>query len=90
VLNTKTGKLSDNSIKVLMKRYLIRDEEDNVTENPEEMFLRVAKSIASQESDYNATPKEIRKLESDFFDLMWNLDFVPNSPTLMNAGTGQG
>ena len=54
MVNVKVGKLSDNSIKVLERRYLIRDEEDNVTESPEEMFRRVAHSIASQEKKHKA------------------------------------
>jgi len=90
VVNVKVGKLSDNSIKVLERRYLIRDEQDHVTETPEEMFRRVAIAIASQEQEYGATDKAVSKLIDKFFDLMWSLDFVPNSPTLMNAGTGQG
>ena len=90
MVNVKVGKLSDNSIKVLERRYLIRDEEDNVTESPEEMFRRVAHSIASQEKKHKASDKSVSELTNKFFDLMWSLDFVPNSPTLMNAGSGQG
>ena len=90
MVNVMTGKLSDNSIAVLERRYLTRDEEDNVTESPKEMFRRVAHAIASQEKSYKATTKEIKSLSDKFFKMMWDLDFVPNSPTLMNAGTGQG
>ena len=85
-----TGKLSNNSIEVLERRYLIRDEEDKVTESPKEMFHRVAHAIASQEKNHKATAKGVDRLTDKFFKIMWDLDFVPNSPTLMNAGTGQG
>ena len=90
MVNVMTGKLSDNSIAVLERRYLIRDEEDNVTESPKEMFRRVAHAIASQEKSHKTTDKEVGALTDKFFKMMWDLDFVPNSPTLMNAGTGQG
>ena len=46
--------------------------------------------MAEVEYKYGATEDQVAELEQSFFDLMWNLDFVPNSPTLMNAGTGQG
>ena len=86
---TTTGKLTQNAITVLEKRYLIR-EGDKPVENPEEMFTRVAKTLASVESRYGTSKIDTKKLEKQFFDIMWNLDFMPNSPTLMNAGTGAG
>lgn len=86
---TITGKLTQNAITVLEKRYLIR-EGDKPVENPEEMFTRVAKTLASVESRYGISKIDTKKLEKQFFDIMWNLDFMPNSPTLMNAGTGAG
>jgi len=78
--------LSENAIKVLERRYLKRDEAGSLLEKPKEMFVRVAKNIASAEKGYNKTEKEILKIEKDFFDIMADLDFLPNSPTLMNAG----
>ncbi|MHB1376992.1 MAG: ribonucleotide reductase N-terminal alpha domain-containing protein, partial [Candidatus Humimicrobiaceae bacterium] len=71
---------------VLERRYLKRDEYGNLLEEPREMFLRVAKNIASVEKKYNRTEAEIRETEKKFFDIMTDLDFLPNSPTLMNAG----
>jgi len=78
--------LTDNAITVLERRYLKRDEYGNLLEEPRDMFLRVAKNIASAEKNYNRTDSEIRKIEKKFFDIMTDLDFLPNSPTLMNAG----
>ncbi|MDD3818916.1 MAG: ribonucleotide reductase N-terminal alpha domain-containing protein [Actinomycetota bacterium] len=84
-LNKKIN-LSDNAIKVLERRYLKRDEEGNLLESPRDMFVRVAKNIASAEKKYGKTEKEIKEIEKQFFDIMTDLDFLPNSPTLMNAG----
>jgi ribonucleoside-diphosphate reductase alpha chain len=82
----KNINLSENAIKVLERRYLKRDEAGGILEKPKEMFARVARNIASAEKSYNKTEKEILKIEKDFFDIMADLDFLPNSPTLMNAG----
>ena len=90
MLNVMTGKLSDNAIEILERRYLVRDEKDNVVESPHDMFRRVAHAIASQEENHGVSAKEVADLTDKFFEMMWDLDFVPNSPTLMNAGTGQG
>ena len=78
--------LSKNAVKVLEKRYLKRDEEGTILETPAGMFLRVAGNIASAEKNYGKTQEEIREIERQFFDIMSDLDFLPNSPTLMNAG----
>jgi ribonucleoside-diphosphate reductase alpha chain len=84
-LNKKIS-LSENAIKVLERRYLKRDEEGILLETPGEMFVRVARNIASAEKKYGKTEEEIKKIEKQFFDIMTDLDFLPNSPTLMNAG----
>lgn len=81
--------LSENAIKVLEKRYLTKDVNGNVTETPEEMFRRVAYHIASAEKNYK-TKKDVKKVEEKFFEIMTNLEFLPNSPTLMNAGKDLG
>jgi ribonucleoside-diphosphate reductase alpha chain len=78
--------LSPNSLKVLRKRYLKKDDEGNPIENPSDMFARVAENIASAEERYGATPEQVEEVAHDFYQLMTSLDFLPNSPTLMNAG----
>jgi len=81
--------LSDNALRVLEKRYLMKNEEGKVTESPQELFRRVAKHIASAELRYD--PKaDISSWEEAFYQLIANLEFLPNSPTLMNAGRELG
>lgn len=82
-------KLSENAIKVLEKRYLEKDENGNLLENCEDMFRRVAKAIAAADKEYTDA-KGLVKLENEFFEMMANLEFLPNSPTLMNAGRPLG
>ncbi|PYG85636.1 ribonucleoside-diphosphate reductase class II [Ruminiclostridium sufflavum DSM 19573] len=82
-------KLSENAVKVLEKRYLSKDENGNLLENCEGMFRRVAKAVASADAEYT-DEKGIAKLEQEFFDMMADLEFLPNSPTLMNAGRPLG
>ncbi len=77
--------LTENALKVLEKRYLIKDENSNPAETPEDMFHRVARNIA--QADLKYTPEQgTEKTEAEFYRLMTSLDFMPNSPTLMNAG----
>lgn len=75
--------LSPNSLKVLEARYLQRDKDRNVTETPKGLFHRVAQNIAEAERRYSG---DVEKTAEQFYDLMTSLDFLPNSPTLMNAG----
>ena len=84
-LNKKVD-LSENAVRVLERRYLKRDEEGVLLEKPLGMFIRVARNIASAEKKYGKTEQEIIHLEKQFFNIMTDLDFLPNSPTLMNAG----
>ncbi len=79
-------KLTTNALKVLEKRYLKKDEAGALIETPEEMFRRVAKAIASAERNYGKSKTEIEQTEEGFYELMTSLKFLPNSPTLMNAG----
>ncbi len=79
-------KLSDNSLRVLEKRYLKKDENGKVVETPHEMFSRVAKTIAGADRIFRKSEDEVAKLEKEFYDMMSGLEFMPNSPTLMNAG----
>lgn len=81
--------LSQNAIKVLEKRYLIRDKDGNVLETPEKMFRRVAETIAAADKAY-VSDAQLQSIEQDFYDMMTNLEFLPNSPTLMNAGRPLG
>lgn len=79
--------LSENALKVLKARYLLRDENGNVIETPEEMFRRVSNAIASVEASYGNDPSEWAER---FYDAMSNLLFLPNTPTLINAGKELG
>ncbi|HHW49470.1 MAG TPA: vitamin B12-dependent ribonucleotide reductase [Clostridiaceae bacterium] len=81
--------LSENAVKVLERRYLSKDENGKLIETPEEMFRRVARAVAEADKEYSS-PEELEALEQEFFDMMSNLEFLPNSPTLMNAGKPLG
>ncbi len=81
---------SENALKVLEKRYLLRDEQGIVKETPEQLFKRVAYAVASAEKEWGATASEIEKLAERFFNSMFSCSFMPNSPTLMNAGKPGG
>lgn len=74
--------LSANALKVLETRYLIKNDEGKVVETPEQLFRRVAKAVALAEK----TPELQERYEQVFWELMSNLDFLPNTPTLLNAG----
>lgn len=80
-----TVEISENARVVLEKRYLRKDDSGNIIESPDGMFSRVAKAIAQPENDYG-TKTEAEYWEKEFLKIMSDLDFVPNSPTLMNAG----
>ncbi|MBN2013693.1 MAG: vitamin B12-dependent ribonucleotide reductase [Candidatus Altiarchaeota archaeon] len=82
-------KLSVNAIKVLERRYLRKDEGGRIVENPEGMFRRVSKAVALADSPYNRKA-DLGKLGDEFYAAMASLEFLPNSPTLMNAGTDVG
>ena len=77
-------KLSPAAIAALKKRYLRKDEKGNIIETPEEMLRRVAKAVAEAEE------KGKEEWAEKFYQLMESLDFLPNSPALMNAGTPLG
>ena len=82
-------KLTVNAVNVLKKRYLLKDEHGQVVETPDGMFRRVAKAVAKADLAYSPQA-DVAALEEEFYRLMVSLDYLPNSPTLMNAGTGVG
>jgi ribonucleoside-diphosphate reductase alpha chain len=82
--------ISDNARVVLDKRYLQKNDAGDLIESPEGMFRRVAKSLAAPEFKYEKTPDEVAVIEENFFQMMASLEYLPNSPTMMNAGTGAG
>ena len=82
--------LSPNAITVLEKRYLVRDETGKPVETPAELFTRVASTIAEPDRQYGASDGAIVALTEAFFELMAKRLFMPNSPTLMNAGRPLG
>ncbi len=73
-----------NALKVLEKRYLRKDEQGNIIESPEDMLRRVAKTIAEVDKNYGEDAELSYK---KFYEIIAKLEFLPNSPTLMNAGT---
>ena len=84
------AELTENARIVLGKRYLKKDGAGEPTEEPEVMFWRVARTIAGVDSDYGATDSAVDEVARQFYDLMINGKFEPNSPTLMNAGRPLG
>lgn len=82
-------KLSINAMEVLKKRYLLKDDAQNVVETPGELFHRVAGHIAQAEKAFRGS-RSVGEAEDKFLSMMRALEFIPNSPTLMNAGTSLG
>lgn len=82
-------KIGKNAMTVLERRYLIKDENNQPVETVEGLFLRVAGAIAQMDKIYDKDA-DVEKTQQEFFDMMTNLEFLPNSPTLMNAGRPLG
>jgi ribonucleoside-diphosphate reductase alpha chain len=78
--------LCPNALKVLEKRYLKKGEDGRPLEKPSDMFMRVAQNIAAAERAWGADETRVTEVARDFYELMTSLEFLPNSPTLMNAG----
>jgi ribonucleoside-diphosphate reductase alpha chain len=74
-------------MEVLKSRYLLRDEQENIIESPTKLFERVAKAIAKVDADFGDDAQES---ENEFYEMMTKLEFIPNTPTLFNAGTPIG
>ena len=82
--------LSENAVKVLERRYLKRDKEGNCIETPADMFRRVADTIAAGNLKFGSTQADVDKLSDEFYEMITKRYFMPNSPTLMNAGRELG
>jgi len=87
---SKVGTWTDSALRVLRERYLLRNQQGEVIETPEEMCWRVAQSIAAGEARYGRSPAAVHEVATAFYETMVDGYFVPNSPTLMNAGKGNG
>ena len=85
-INSDAPELYDNSKVVLERRYLGKDRSGNVLENFEDMFTRVAENLAEAETNYDNSKSAKQDAIDEFRSVMRKLDFLPNSPTLMNAG----
>ena len=81
-------KLGVNAVSVLKRRYLLKNDQGEVVETPSELFHRVARAVASADARYR--PQDVEHTEVEFYDAVTRLEFMPNSPTLMNAGTRIG
>jgi ribonucleoside-diphosphate reductase alpha chain len=75
---------------VAEKRYFQKNDAGTPIEDADELFRRVANAVAVPEKNYGKLDVEIKMVSNEFFQMMSDLDFIPNSPTLMNAGTNQG
>src|SRR5438105_10244069 len=84
------AQLNDNARTVISKRYLIKDATGTPTERPEDMFWRVASTVAEADRRYGSSDAEVTDTATDFYTLMTERRFEPNSPTLMNAGRPLG
>src|SRR3990172_5015873 len=82
--------LTQNASKVLEKRYLKKNEVGKVVETPEELFRRVAKAVVLADLHYGKSEDDVQRIEEEFYEMMTSIVFLPNSPTLMNAGRSLG
>ena len=82
--------ISEQAETILAHRYFLKDTNGELIEDSTQLFWRVAKAIAEVDYQYEVFHSEVTLLERNFFEMMQKLEFLPNSPTLMNAGTAQG
>ncbi len=85
-----TPNFSSNALVVLKKRYFKKNAKGEIIEDPVQLLLRVAKCVSAVEERYGASKEAVKEIEEAFFEMMANLEFMPNSPTLMNAGRDLG
>ena len=90
ILNEIPVSLSPQAEVVAQKRYFLKNNKNDVIEDASQMFRRVANAVASVEKQYGKLDVDVQLTANDFYTVMSSLDFIPNSPTLMNAGTEQG
>src|SRR4051812_47970143 len=89
--NRKLGEWSEQARRVLHERYLMKDEAGTtVIEDPDGMCWRVASAVAQAEGTYPDSGHSVLRAAEEFYEIMVDQKFLPNSPTLMNAGTGNG
>lgn len=78
---------SNNALEVLKRRYLLRDENGEIKETPRQLVERIANNIALADKNYGANEEQYQETARKFYDVMASLEFMPNTPTIMNAGT---
>jgi ribonucleoside-diphosphate reductase alpha chain len=88
--NPSESKFTNNALKVLERRYFTKGPDGKPLETVETLIRRVAKAIAAAETRFEKSPYPLQDLEDKFYEMMYNQDFMPNSPTLMNAGKPLG
>jgi ribonucleoside-diphosphate reductase alpha chain len=85
LMSQEFPRLTEGAMKVLSKRYLLKDGPGTAIETPDDMFWRIANNVASADNQYN--DRDAGKEAKEFHRMMRSLEFLPNSPTIMNAGT---
>ena len=88
--NFKPAEISENAKVVLEHRYLLKNDSGDVVEDPDGLFRRVASALAKPDKSYGASTEEIKETSEEFYQMLSSLEFLANSPTLMNAGTKAG
>lgn len=83
-------KIPINSLIVLAARYLLKDDTGKIVESPKQLFQRVTSAIAGAEKKFGKGDEQVVKIQQEFYEALTNFKFMPNSPTLMNAGTKGG
>ncbi len=89
-MKTREIQVTPNALEVLKRRYLTKDKSGRVIETPTELYVRVARAIAEADRNYGGDDAQVDRTAQGFFDAMARGDFMPNSPTLMNAGRALG